>query len=74
MTIPSVLRFGVNLLTSCASCLGTQDAYRRELLALRFAGELTVREIATLLGKPETTVKSDLRRTLQRLKGQQHED
>jgi len=50
------------------------DVYRRELLALRFASELTVREIAVTLGKPEATVKSDLRRTLQRLKGQQHED
>jgi RNA polymerase sigma-70 factor (ECF subfamily) len=50
------------------------DPYRRELLALRFASELTVREISAVLGKPEATVKSDLRRTLQRLKGQQSED
>ncbi|MGI8825315.1 MAG: RNA polymerase sigma factor [Chloroflexota bacterium] len=54
--------------------LRTLDAYRRELLALRFASELTVREIAAILGKPEATVKSDIRRTLQRLKGQHDED
>lgn len=54
--------------------LGSLDAYRRELLALRFASELTIREIAAVLGKPEATVKSDLRRTLQRLKGLHDED
>lgn len=56
------------------AAIGSLDAYRRELLALRFASELTTREIAALLGKPQATVKSDLRRTLQRLKGQQSED
>lgn len=54
--------------------LGTLDPYRRELLALRFASDLTVREIAAVLGKHEATVKSDLRRTLQRLKGLHDED
>jgi RNA polymerase sigma-70 factor, ECF subfamily len=54
--------------------LASQDEYRRELLALRFAGGLPVREIAAIVKKPEATVKSDLRRTLLRLKGLQHED
>ncbi len=54
--------------------LASQDDYRRELLALRFAGKLTVREIAAIVNKPDSTVKSDLRRTLFRLKGQQLED
>lgn len=54
--------------------LESQGAYRRELLMLRFAAELTTREIAAVLQKPEATVKSDLRRTLKRLKGQLNVD
>ena len=61
-------------LDALQATLGTLDTYRRELLVLRFASDLTVREIAAILGKPESTVKSDLRRTLQRLKGLQSED
>lgn len=39
-----------------------------ELLTLRFAGGLTVREIAGLLGRSEGAVKMELRRTLHTLK------
>lgn len=37
---------------------------KRDLLALRFAGELRTREIAHVLGRSESAVKSELRRTL----------
>jgi RNA polymerase sigma-70 factor (ECF subfamily) len=40
---------------------------KRELLILRFAGGLKVREIASLLGRSEAAVRSELRRVLQAL-------
>lgn len=43
-------------------------AEKRELLALRFAGGLTIREIAAILGRSEGAVKMELRRTLGTLK------
>lgn len=45
------------------------DPYRRELLVLRFAAELTTREIGAVFGRPEATIKSDIRRMLRRMKG-----
>lgn len=41
---------------------------KQELLTLRFAGGLTVREIAGILGRSEGAVKMELRRTLHALK------
>ncbi len=41
---------------------------KRELLALRFAAELKIAEIAQLLGKTEGAIKTDLRRCLRLLK------
>jgi RNA polymerase sigma-70 factor, ECF subfamily len=67
----SLHRESLDLLRASLAAL---DPYRRELFALRFAAELRTREIAAIFGKPEATVKSDLRRTLQRLKGQHHAD
>lgn len=46
------------------------SAEQRELLALRFAGELTYREIAAVVGKREGTVKKQIHRLLQSLKEQ----
>lgn len=48
--------------------LRTLNAEKRELLALRYAGGLTVAEIAPLVGKNPEAVKKQLQRTLQELK------
>ena len=44
------------------------DPPKRELLALRFAGELSLREIASVVGKTESAVKKQLARTIAKLK------
>lgn len=44
------------------------DADKRELLALRFAGGLTSREIAAVVGRNEGAVKRELSRIIQRLR------
>jgi RNA polymerase sigma-70 factor, ECF subfamily len=49
------------------------DRNKQELLALRFAADLTIVEIAALLGKRESAVQKRLSRTIQRLKEQFHE-
>ena len=41
---------------------------KRELLALRFASDLSSREIATVVGKSEAAVKKQLTRTIAQLK------
>jgi RNA polymerase sigma-70 factor (ECF subfamily) len=48
--------------------LATLTADERELLALRFAGGLSAREIAPLVGKREGAVKRRLTRIIQRLR------
>jgi RNA polymerase sigma-70 factor (ECF subfamily) len=48
--------------------LAALNADERELLALRFAGGLSAREIAPLVGKREATVKRRLTRIIQRLR------
>jgi RNA polymerase sigma-70 factor (ECF subfamily) len=48
--------------------LATLSADERELLALRFAGGLSAREIAPLVGKREAAVKRRLTRIIQRLR------
>jgi RNA polymerase sigma-70 factor (ECF subfamily) len=52
----------------------TLPADKRELLILRFAAGLTVREIAAVLGKSEAATKKQLFRTLQTLKEQYHDN
>jgi RNA polymerase sigma-70 factor (ECF subfamily) len=49
------------------------DATQQELLALRFAGQLTVREIADVLGKSEGAVQQAIRRLVLALREQSHE-
>ncbi|MEO7118832.1 MAG: sigma-70 family RNA polymerase sigma factor, partial [Candidatus Limnocylindrales bacterium] len=44
------------------------DPYR-EVVALRFFSELSVADIATAMGRPEGTIKAQLHRGLQRLRG-----
>lgn len=53
--------------------LAALDPEKRELLTLRFAAELTAREIAAVVGKSEAAVKKQLARTLQALKEQYHD-
>ena len=48
--------------------LAALDPGKRELLELRFAGGLTAREIAAVVGKSEAAVKKQLVRTLHSLK------
>jgi RNA polymerase sigma-70 factor (ECF subfamily) len=48
--------------------LAELDPYKRDLLALRFAGELSSAEIATVVGKSSESVKKQLTRMLQTLK------
>src|SRR5579859_255815 len=47
---------------------GLPDPYR-ETVSLRFFGELALEEIAALTGRPTNTVKTHLRRGLERLRG-----
>lgn len=51
-----------------AAVAALPDPYR-ETVALRFFGELALEEIATVTGRPLNTVKTHLRRGLERLRG-----
>jgi RNA polymerase sigma factor (sigma-70 family) len=50
--------------------LATLSAEEREAIALRFGAELTVPEMAELLGEPLTTVEGRVYRALRKLRGQ----
>ncbi len=50
------------------------DANKRELLILRFAAELTVREIAQTIGKSEAATRKQLTRTINALKEHYHDE
>lgn len=50
------------------------DPERRELLALRFAGGLKIKEIADVVGRSEAAVKMDIWRTLRALKERYDEE
>lgn len=54
--------------------VATLDPGKRELLALRFAGGLSAREIAPLVGKREEAVKKQLTRILATLKEHCHDE
>ncbi len=60
-------------LTRLRELLAALDAEKRELLALRFAGQLSATEIAAVVGKRPEAVKKMLTRTLQALKEHYHE-
>jgi RNA polymerase sigma-70 factor (ECF subfamily) len=49
------------------------DGDKQELLALRFGGCLTLREIATVLGKSESAIKKQMSRVMAALKEQYFE-
>lgn len=53
---------------------GQLDAETRELLALRFAGGLTIAEIAAVVGKSKAATQKRLFRTLQALKERYHDE
>ncbi len=61
-------------LTQLRILLSNLDPDKRELLALRFVAELTVREIAEVVGKKPAAVHKQLTRTLQRLKEHYRDD
>lgn len=50
------------------AAVSSLDAEKRDLVALRYAGGLTVAEIAALVGKKPEAVKKQLQRTLHQLK------
>lgn len=54
--------------------VGRLDAEKRELLALRFAGQLSAPEIAAIVGKSPEAVKKQLTRILHALKEHYHGD
>lgn len=54
-------------LRSAIACLSD---LHREVITLRYFGEMTLDEIATATGRPMSTVKSDLRRALKRLRSE----
>ncbi len=53
--------------------LNQLDVQKRELLALRFAADLSSAEIAVVVGKSQAAVKKQLSRTLQKLKETYHD-
>ena len=53
--------------------LGRLDQQKRELLALRFAADLSSTEIASVVGKSPAAVKKQLTRIIHMLKEQYHE-
>lgn len=53
--------------------LRTLDPEKRELLALRYAGDLTMAEIGEVIGKSEEATKKQIARCLRTLKDRSHE-
>jgi RNA polymerase sigma-70 factor (ECF subfamily) len=53
--------------------LNSLDSHKRELLMLRFAGQLSANEIAAVVGKSPAAVQKQLTRILAELKGQYHD-
>ena len=56
------------------SAMGALDDLEREALALRYGGDLSLREMADLLGVPRTTVEGRIYRGLRKLKHELVED
>jgi len=73
-TEPEAIAEKRDRLTRLRSLLERLDPAKRELLALRFASELSVREIAAVLGKSEAAVKKQLTRTITTLKEYYHDE
>lgn len=68
----TVLR--IEAATRVRSLLAELDADKREVLLLRFGSGLKVREIAYVLDRSESAIKTELRRTLRALKEHYIED
>ncbi|HVA89425.1 MAG TPA: sigma-70 family RNA polymerase sigma factor [Chloroflexota bacterium] len=60
-------------LTYLARLLAALPKDKRDILALRFAGGLTIPEIATIVGKSAEATRKQLTRTLQSLEEQYHD-
>jgi RNA polymerase sigma-70 factor (ECF subfamily) len=60
-------------LSRLARLLATLPKDKRDLLALRFAGDLTIPEIAAVVGKSAEATRKQLTRTLQSLEEQYHD-
>lgn len=61
-------------LASLRRLVAELDEGKREMVALRFAGGLSSREIGVLVGKSEAAVKKQLTRTIQSLKEQYRDE
>lgn len=59
--------------TDLHAIVGALDAETREMLALRFAGGLSIAEIAAVVGKSEAATQKKLHRTIQSLQEQYHD-
>ena len=55
------------LIEQLSSAISTLNPDQKEILHLRFAGELTYRQIGTVLGKSESAAKMAVRRLLDKL-------
>lgn len=71
-TDPEAAVLHAESLARLGDLLAALDPAKRELLALRFGGGLSSREIAAVVGKSEAAVKQQLARTLRSLKEQYH--
>ncbi len=71
---PEALVVRREALTRLRALLVDLDADKRELLALRFAGGLSAREIAAIVGKSEAALKKQLSRVIQTLREEYDED
>ncbi len=67
-TSPEVAQLRAERLRELRAVVAALDPSRRDLLALRYAGGLTVAEIAPLVGKSPDAVKKQLQRILRDLK------
>jgi RNA polymerase sigma-70 factor (ECF subfamily) len=65
---PEVIYLHEEELTQLRSLLASLEPSKRELLELRFAAELSTREIAAVVGKREAAVRKQISRTLHTLK------
>jgi RNA polymerase sigma-70 factor, ECF subfamily len=67
---PEIRLTRAEMYTQVGTYIQKLDPYKRELLALRFAGGLNTKEIAQTVGKSQDAVKKQLTRTIQWLKEQ----
>ena len=69
LTDPAMLSLRAERATEIRTAVATLPEPYREVVAMRFFGEATLQEIADETGRPLGTVKTHLRRGLERLRG-----